>query len=411
MHILIVSQYFWPESFKINDLATALVARGHQVSVLTGMPSYPHRQHFPGYSSWSLQNETWQSIHIHRVPLCSRGNGNKMSILFNYLSFIISGCLFAPFRCTKKYDAIFVFQTSPITSALPAVLLRRLKKIPLILWVQDLWPETLRAANVVKSELILSAVGKLVKFIYKRCDKILVQSQAAMPAITAYSILPEKIGYFPNWAERLYQPQQATQKMRKTLMIPDGFCVMFAGNIGVAQSFATVLFAAKQLQSYPQIQWLMIGDGRQYEWLKQQIEQLGLGHIMHLFGRKPMEMMPEYFAHADCLLLTLRNDPIFAMTVPSKLQSYLACARPVVAAIDGEGAFIIQKSGAGFVGAAEDGAALAENVLKMYHCSTTKREQMGKNGRSYFEDHFERERLLVQFEAWLQKVSYSAHVS
>jgi colanic acid biosynthesis glycosyl transferase WcaI len=403
MHILIISQYFWPESFRINDLALALQAQGHRITVLTGMPCYPHRQNFQGYGKFSPSKENYQGITILRVPMLSRGEGNNKRLLLNYASFVLSAGILGPLRCRDKYDMIFVFQPSPISSVLPAILLRKLKRIPLMLWVQDLWPETLRATEIVRSETLLAFVNKLVKFIYKRCDSILIQAKTARTSIASFEIPATKINYFPNWAEAVYQVKPPDLTLKASLNLPDGFWIMFAGNLGVSQSLETILLAAQNLQTYADIHFVIVGDGRQSNWLQEQIAQRNLSNI-HMIGRKPVEQMADLFALADVLLMTLKRDPIFSMVIPSKLQSYLACAKPVVAAIDGEGAQIILESGAGLVGPSEDALALANNLLSLYHMTPEQRKEMGANAHKYYQQHFNRDNLLNNLENWMKQL-------
>ena len=184
--------------------------------------------------------------------------------------------------------------------------------------------------------------------------------------------------------------------------MPKGFCVMFAGNIGAAQSFETILEAATLLRDRHDIHWLVVGDGHRRTWVEGEIVARGLKENVHLLGSRPAESMPRYFALADVLLVTLKRDPIFGLTIPSKVQSYLACAKPILAALDGEGARVVRESGAGIVCPAEDAKALADSVLRLYHMSPEERDGMGRNGRVYFEANFEREHLLDQLERWMQ---------
>jgi colanic acid biosynthesis glycosyl transferase WcaI len=405
VHILIVTQYFWPESFRINDLATALTERGHGVTVLTGMPNYPDGRFFKGYGPFSPSREHFGRAHVYRVPLVSRGRSRGLRLVLNYLSFAIAASVLGPLRCRCKFDVILVYGPSPVTVALPAVLMRWLKRAPLMFWVQDLWPESLAATGAVSSPWILGLIAKLVAFIYRRCDRILAQSQGFIARIAAVSGDPDRIRYFPNWAEMLYRPTQLDANAPETREMPAGFRIMFAGNLGTAQSFETILAAAERLKGHREIFWVILGDGHAKDWIQQQITARGLGGQVRLLGQRPVQQMPRYFSLADALLVTLRRDPIFALTVPSKIQSYLACGRPIVAALDGEGAAVVEKSKAGLICAAEDSAGLSENILLLYRMSRAEREAMGMRGRQYYEATFERERLLDQLEGWMHELA------
>ncbi|MCH8830481.1 MAG: glycosyltransferase family 4 protein, partial [Planctomycetes bacterium] len=397
MRVLIVTQYFWPESFRINDLAHGLRDRGHDVTVLTGLPNYPDGRFFAGYG-WFSRGEDYDGVRVVRVPMFARGKSQGLRLLLNYASFALSASFFGPFRCRGKFDVIFAFEPSPITVGIPASVMKRFKRAPLLFWVQDLWPETLTATGAVRSPWILRRIGNLVRRIYRRCDKVLVQSPGFVPHVQWQGVPDEKIEYFPNWAEEFFQPVSLPDDAPERAEMPNGFRILFAGNIGVSQSFETILAAAEKTKCNSQIQWVVLGDGREKENVEQQIEERGLSETVHLLGRRPVETMPGYFAAADALLCTLKREPIFSLTIPSKLQSYLACGKPILAALDGVGATIVAESHSGLTGPAEDAAALAENAVRLFEMSQPERDALGKAGRDYFQQHFERERLLDRLE-------------
>lgn len=404
MNMLIISQYFWPENFRINDLVQGLCQRGHRVTVLTGLPNYPEGRLFPGYGLFGKRHEDYCGATVVRVPMLPRGKGGGLRLLLNYLSFAFSASFLASFRCREKYDVIFVYEPSPITVGLPALVLKKLKKAPIAFWVQDLWPESLSATGAVRARWLLKLVERLVRFIYRGCDLMLVQSEAFAPPIEKLGVNRERIAYFPNSAEDLYEPVTLPEDAPERTGLPDGFRVMFAGNIGAAQDFGTILDAAERLKSYADIHWLILGDGRMLSWVKAQIEGRGLGASVHLLGRHSVEAMPRYFSLADAMLVTLKKEPIFALTIPSKVQSYLACGRPIIAALDGEGARVIRDASAGVVVPAEDAVGLAEAVLRMYRMEGGAREQMGSNGLRYFRNNFERDMLLGRLDGWLHEM-------
>ena len=403
MKILIVTNHFYPESFRINDLAEAFVSKGHHVTVLTGTPNYPEGKFFNGYGPFTRWREHHQGIRIYRAPLIPRGNGKSFNLILNYISYTISSCLMALYISLKQLDVILVFETSPVTVGLPALIVKKIKKIPVLFWVQDLWPESLSATGAVRSKLVLAAVENLVRYIYKGSDFILVQSKAFIESVIRCGVPSEKIRYFPNSAEDVYCPLTLESDAEERSLMPDGFNIMFAGNIGVAQDFGTILTAAEKLKVYPDIKWVVIGDGRMRSWLESQIDRMGLRENIVLLGRYPTQSMPRFFSLADVLLLTLRKEPIFSLTIPSKLQSYFACAKPVIAAIDGEGARIVNEAGAGLSCPAEAPAALAESVLSMYRMSKDERALLGNNGRKYFENNFERSTLVSCIQIWMNE--------
>lgn len=402
MRILVVTQYFWPESFRINDVVQGLRALGHEVAVLTGKPNYPGGRFFDGYRFLGRGRESYDGVTVLRVPLLPRGGGTGLRLLLNYLSFALFASLLGPLRCRGPVDLILVYEPSPVTVGLPALMLKALKRAPVMFWVQDLWPESLSATGAVRSQPILDLVARLVRFIYRCSDRVLVQSRAFIDSVQALGARPERILYLPNSAETLYRPLPRT--CMALPQIEEGFKVMFAGNIGAAQSFETIVAAAEQLRDQREIQWLVLGDGRLHGWVQEQIGRRGLARCVHLLGRHPVESMPAWFAHADIMLVTLRKDPIFALTIPSKIQSYMACGRPILAALEGEGAHVVEEARAGLVVPPEDPSALASGVLKMYRMPRGERERMGEQGRMYFLREFERDMLLARLDGWMREL-------
>ncbi len=404
MRILVVTQYFWPENFRINDLASGLREMGHRVTILTGIPNYPGGRFFPGYGIFRNMSEEYGGMKVLRVPLTPRGDGNALQLAANYFFFAFFAGLLAPIRCREKYDLIFVYEPSPVTVGIPAILLRRIKKAPVMFWVQDLWPESLSATGAVRSETVLRCVREMVKFIYSGCDRILVQSRAFVPATERLGVDAGRILYFPNTVENFYRPMTLPQEAPERSEMPDGFRVMFAGNIGAAQDFETILAAAQRLREKRDIHWVILGEGRMRPWVESQIRERGLSATVHLLGWRDPETMPRYFSLADGLLVSLRKEPIFSLTIPAKVQSYLACARPIVAALDGEGAKVVEEAKAGVTCPAGDPAALTEAVLALYRKSGEERDAIGWSGRKYFERHFERRMLLDRLDGWMKEL-------
>jgi glycosyltransferase involved in cell wall biosynthesis len=400
MRVLIVTQYFWPENFRINDLAQVLVERGHDVTVLTGVPNYPAGRAFSGYEWFRTRREQHAGIHIFRVPVIVRGSASALRLFLNYLSFAMSASVLGPILLRREFDAVLAFEPSPVTVGIPAIVMKKWVRAPLLFWVQDLWPESLSATGMVRSPLVISLVRALTGAIYRRCDRIMVQSEAFISRIQDVhgNRRPAQIDYLPNWAESFYQPVIVEPDAPEGIELPSGFRVLFAGNIGAAQSFETIIEAAQRLQGHPEIQWIVIGDGRRRAWLEQRRTELGLQDSLHLLGSREPHLMPRYFSLAHALLVTLRSDPIFDLTVPSKVQSYLACGRPIVAALNGEGQRIIRESGAGVAVPAGDSVALAAAVLKMSESSAAERDRMARCARQYYERHFEREAVIGRIE-------------
>ena len=404
MRILVISHYFWPEQFRINDLTLSLQERGHDVTVLTGMPNYPEGRIFEGYGWWKSRRDEYEGVPLYRVPLFARRQGRGWQLALNYLSFVLFGSLLGPwFFRNLQFDVIFVFAPSPFTVGIPAALIRRLKKAPVFFWVQDLWPESLESAGAVRSPVILNIVSGVVRWIYRRCDRVLVQSRGFIEPAVASGAKRNRVSYFPNWAEDFYRPVHLEKGKAELPEIPNGCWFMFAGNMGEAQSLQTLLGAAIRLRDRSEIHWVMIGEGRRRAWLEGEVRKQGLQSQFHFLGRKPAEQMPRYFALADVLLVTLKDNPAFSLTIPSKVQSYLACGRPVLAALDGEGAKVIIESGAGIAVPAGDSGKLADAAEMMYLMPADDREAMGRKGRVFFDQEFAAAKLVGSLERWMHE--------
>lgn len=394
MRILVVSQYFWPESFIINDLVKTLRDQGHTVVVATGKPNYPDGVIFAGYTAGGTQHEMFDSnIEVFRVPLRPRGRGRGADLFRNYLSFAWSGFWRFPrlvSRCAP--DAIVVYAPSPITAAIAAIPLKRTTRAHLAIWIQDLWPESLRATGYVEHAALLRPVGMLVRAIYACADTLLVQSRAFAAPVARYAS-EQKIVYYPN-SMRVTDDggtEEASLPLELVEVLGRHFCVVFAGNIGSVQAVPSIIEAAGLLRDLPEVRLVLIGSGSMSRWVQDQQRALRLDNLV-TFGRLPMSAMPSVYRQAGALLVTLKKDDVISRTVPSKLQAYLAAGRPVIAALAGEGAQIVSDARAGLTCTPDDGAALAETIRAMYSATAADRKAMGEAGSAYFAQHFEMDR-------------------
>jgi colanic acid biosynthesis glycosyl transferase WcaI len=400
MRLLIVSQFFWPEDFRINDLVSELIARGHEVTVLTGWPSYPDGHIFPEFARNPEAFRRYCGIEILRVPLIPRGTG-RLRLMINFVSYAITASVLGPWKLRgRRFDAVFVFMVTPATVGLPGVVLARLKKAPLACWVLDAWPEMLEAFNAVRSPALLRFVGKLMSLVYDRCQLILAPSRSVMPQIGLHCSDPSRIVYFPNWAEPIFTPG-AESPAPEVPVRAGSFNILFAGNIGEAQDFPAVLAAAELLKSDERIRFLLVGNGRMVGWIREEIVRRGLERSVLLLGRYPVGRMPSFFRHADALLISLRDEPIFRMTMPSKLQTYLAAGIPIVGMLTGECADLIESSGAGLTCPASDAAGLAAAIRRLAAMSESERAEMRARALRLNEREFDRNRLISRLEAWL----------
>lgn len=388
MRILLVSQYFWPESFRINEVALSLRDAGCELTVLTGQPNYPHGSVASGYRAMSTMVQAHEGMTIIRVPLAPRGQASAIRLALNYVSFVVSGLFIAPWLLRgRRFDAIFVYAPSPITQAIPAIWLSRLKGTPVATWVQDLWPESLAITGFVKNKRLLAGVAAMVRWIYRHNDLLLVQSRAFVAPVRAMSEPAVPVTYHPNPGDRRADvaPREGAPP---ALQLDDGFNVLFGGNLGTVQALDTVLDAAQLLKQYADVRIVLVGSGSRSDWLQQEIARLDL-HNVQLPGRFDPREMPGILSQASALLVSLARDDTLARTVPAKLQSYLAAGRPIIASLDGEGAHILVEAGAGIACPAQDAQALASAVLQLRSMDAEERAQMGQRGRAYYEREFE----------------------
>lgn len=407
MKILVVTQYFWPENFKINDLCVALVERGHDVTVYTGLPNYPEGEFFKGYSFKGPYFENYGKIKVVRTPLIPRGKNKSLRLALNFFSFFFTASLLAPFLVRGKFDKIFVYEPSPITVAIPGIVLRFLKRAPMFFWVTDLWPESLEATGVVKNKTILDLVALMVRVLYKFSDRILVTSKGFIPRVKSLGGKEHQILYFPQWAEALFKrpPNKNFNDEKINEKVMNGFKLMFAGNIGSAQDFKTIVESAKLLKNEKNIFFLILGDGLMRKWAEDEVQKNNLSENFIFLGRKPLELMPEYYSKADVMLMSLTNTDLFSITVPSKLQSYLASGKPILASMNGEGAEIVKNANAGVSVDAGNPEELSKAILALSKMSKSELENLGFNAKKCYDEQFEREMLISFLESEFSKVS------
>ena len=386
MKILIVTQYFWPESFVINEVALSLHKLGHDVHVLTGQPNYPGGFVFEGYSATSFGTKVNNSLIIHRVPLAPRGHGSVLRLFLNYLSFVITASVFGPWLLRgSRFEVILVFGLSPILQAIPAIWFAWIKSARLVTWVQDLWPESLTATGFLHDKKILGAVAAVVRWIYRKNDLLLVPSHAFVEPVKRMSGRTSVV-YHPNPGELEFL--KSDNKQLPLLELERGFNLVFAGNLGTVQALGTILDAAELLLPHPDIHIVLVGSGSRSEWLQQEVARRLLSNVQ-LPGRFSPGVMPGILAQASALLVSLSRSPIMSQTVPSKMQAYFAAGRPIIASLDGEGARVLEESGAGVSCPAEDAAALAKAVLELNALPFDALQRMGEAGQIYYQKHFD----------------------
>lgn len=389
MKILVVSQYFYPEEFKINDLVETLVKMGHEVTVLTGKPNYPRGEYFDGYEFKGVVNEEYKGAKVVRVPLLKRGKGGAKNLVLNYFSFVYYGKKYLR-NNEIKADAIICFEISPITQAFPCITCKKKYGGKVLLWVQDLWPESVTAAGGVKNKVALGLLDKMVRSIYNQSDKLMIQSEAFAESILSKGDYKDKIVYVPNWAEDLFTDKASIDNSKFEHLMPKGFKVMFAGNIGAAQDFDSIINAANLTKDVKDIKWVIVGDGRARAAAEEKVKTLGLEETVVFLGRHPMAEMPNFFVHADAMLVTLKDEYIFSLTIPSKVQCYMAAGKPMLTMLNGIGNKIVEEANCGLTARASDYQTLAENVNKMYAMDSARLKELGDSACMYYKQHFDK---------------------
>ena len=389
MRILIVSQYFYPEDFKVNDIAFDFVNRGHEVVVFTAKPNYPKGSFYKGYSFWGKSEEVINGVKVIRIPIFPRFDSSSKFLILNYLSFIFFSYIFK-YRLKGKFDIIFSHLPSPLIAALPAIWFRKKFKSKLYLWVLDLWPESVQANSKFKDGYIIKNLNKVIKYIYSNTDVILISSKVFKSSILEKGIHPNKIiKYFPNWAEDVFSEESIDSPEIPDL--PQGFNILFAGNIGDSQDFESILEAAKLTQE-KSINWVLVGDGRKVPWIKSEIKKNNITNV-YLLGRYPIEMMPVFFKRADAMLVSLKDSPAFALTVPAKVQAYMASSKIILGMFNGEGQELINESGCGFAVNAGDYQELSEKAIEIKCLRNEQRVQMERSSKSFYIQNFSKKKL------------------
>ena len=389
-HILIISQYFYPEQFRINDIATEWVKRGYRVTVLTGIPNYPQGKFYKGYDWFHGRKETWNGMEIIRIPLVARGK-SAVGMAMNYFSFVTSGFFWNIFTGIKA-DLVFTFEVSPMTQALIGVWYSKKNKIPNYLYVQDLWPENVEIVTGIKNPAVIRPIEKMVHYIYKNCDKIFATSPSFVQSIQKrISEEPEKVIYWPQYAEDFYHPTE-----EKSELIPqDGVLnITFTGNIGTAQGLAILPEASKLLkEANVKVRFNIVGDGRNKENLIRCIRENDVEEYFNLTGWVPAEKISAILSASDAAFLSFADNPLYSMTIPAKLQSYMACGIPILASACGETKRVIEEAQCGFVSDIGKSKELADTIIHFLSVPTKQKNEMKRNAMDYCRIYFDKKKL------------------
>ncbi len=389
MKILLISQNYYPEQFRITDTAEELVFRGHEVTVLTGLPNYPIGKIFKGYKGKEHRNEVINGVRVIRCSTVGRRKGILFRFL-NYYSFAFSSKRFVK-KLGGDFDVVLVNQLSPVMMANAGIKYKKLFGKKLVLYCLDLWPESLVAGGIKRNSFIYKHYHKVSEKIYKSADKILVTSESFKKYFADEFGIKDTV-YLPQYAESIFNPKDCEK-------IPDGkIDLTFAGNIGKAQKVDTIISAAKILRDEKDLYFHIVGDGSELENVKKSAE--GLTNVF-FYGKRPLSEMPSFYKKSDAMLLTMESDPVLSYTLPGKYQSYIAAGKPVIGAIDGEAKRVIEKSGAGYCANAEDEKGLAVAVKKFI--AEKNKKALSENAVKFFEENFAKEKFFTLLESILEE--------
>lgn len=388
MKILVVCQHYWPEPYPLTDICEELVRRGHIVDLVTDVPNYPMGEIYSGYEGRKQREEVHNGVHIIRSFTIPRKH-NAFFRLLNYYSYAVSSSVLVK-KLPDDYDVVFANQTSPVIMSSAAFSYAKKNHKKVVMYCMDLWPACLAAGGVSESSPLYKFFGAVSKRLYNKPDRILITSQMFKDyLVQQHGVDTQKIEYLPQYAAAQFDEVEQTKNDKTTIDL------MFAGNIGAAQSLETVLKAAELLREERNLRWHIVGDGSELNNLKKMAEEKNLSNVI-FYGRKPSGEMPQYYAMADAMLVTLTADRFISLTLPGKVQTYMAAGKPIIGAAVGEIPNVINAAKCGYCVNAEDADGLAQAVRNF--AVNKNRTQLGKNARSYYDQHFTREMFMNKLE-------------
>lgn len=408
MKILVVCQYYFPEPFRISDICETLVKRGHEVTVLTGLPNYPEGRILDEYRHGKKRNEVINGVKVIRSFEIGRGNSH-FKLFLNYASFAISASLKA-FFMKERFDVILVNQLSPVMMAIPAMVYKKRQHKQILLYCLDLWPDSLVAGGVSEDSLIYKLFLNISRWIYNSADKILVTSSMFKDYFeNVLSINADNIQHLPQYAEDLFTCRENVSVTEITAATSENkkYKFVFAGNIGEMQGVETIIKAANELRSYENITFHIIGDGSKAEACRNIASTLRLDNIV-FYGRRPVDEMPRFYRMADAMLVTLKDNKALSYTLPGKVQSYMAAGKPIIGAINGETMRVIEISKSGLCCSAEHHKGLAKLILEFCNCN--KKEEMGLNAQYFYEEHYSKDKFIFNLENALKELEDKHYV-
>ncbi|UUX35246.1 glycosyltransferase family 4 protein [Fundicoccus culcitae] len=400
-HILVYSQYFYPEQFRINDICIELIKLGYKVSVVTGIPNYPQGKFYDGYNWKKNRFEQWNGIDIYRIPIIPRGK-KSIGLVLNYASFVLFAHLLRN-KLPKNVDLVFTYEVSPMTQALPAIWYAQKHKLKHYLYVMDLWPENILAVTGIKNQLIIKPIDKMVQYIYEKTSVILTSSKSFVKSINQRGISINKLKFWPQYAEDIYQEYSRDNTVVDSPVFTE-LSIAFAGNIGEAQGLEILPEVAYRLiKENIKVKFVLIGDGRSKANIISLIKKYEVERYFLLIDRQPAELIPYYLAKYDISLISLAPNEIFAKTIPAKVQSSMACGKPLIISADGEVQQLVKEAKCGLYSAAGDVEGLVNNIRKFIEMDIEEIKQMGRNSKDYYIKNFDRTMLMNQLVELIEK--------
>ncbi len=401
MKLLIVSQHFWPEKFRINDICKGLSKKNHEIYVLTGIPNYPSGILNQKYKEDHTKFKEYYNCKIIRVPILLRGK-SKFSLFLNYLSFPIIASTYGLFKIWKiKFNSILIFQTSPIFQALPGILLSKLKGIKSAMIVLDLWPEAIKGT---KYNFLYSLIDLFSNFVYKNLSLILCQSRAFQRSIQNKIQEPEKVIFFPSWSDDKSSDNKSLQNLPNSYEQYSQFKILSTGAIGEPQDMESVIMLATELKKENvSAKIFMVGNGTQYELTRNLIKKNQLEAHIELLGEYELEMMAAFFDQADFAFISLRNQLAYNMTIPARMQSYTFHGKPILGMANGEVNEMINTNNLGYCAESGDYKELTK-VIKKIISLKVRDNSYSLNSKRYYEENFQRDRLLSKLENFLEEI-------
>lgn len=403
LRIILLTQWFDPEpTFKGLLFARKLQALGHEVEVITGFPNYPGGKLYPGYRQTWCSREIIDGIAVTRVPLYPSHDGSAVKRMLNYFSFALTSCLYGIFGA-KKADVIYVYHP-PMTVGLSGALIGLFRNTPFVYDIQDLWPDTLRATGMIGNEFALNLVSSVCSWIYRRASHIAVLSPGFRKLLIKRGVNDSKLSVIYNWCDEV--ALQVPEETVVDLSFMDGyFNVVFAGNMGKAQALTSVIEAAQIVESQDvQVQFVFVGAGIEVDALKKMSISLNLKNVRFL-PRMLMNEVGAVLARADALLVHLKNDPLFAITIPSKTQAYLAVGKPILMGVCGDASDLVRRANAGIAVTPENAGSIAEGVLHIAKLPVAIRDLMGKNAIEFYEKELSLNVGVEKFQEVFNRVS------